>query len=123
MNLLTVIPKSKFASWAEAEARCLKCDGTTVHAGERGPLYWLINSVRLPKGLTKNSVCFMAYDYQIRGYFDIVDTDASRNWVGHCRSLADRDTQCVVMANWHPLPQPISHPGLIRGWRYTELQP
>ncbi len=135
-NILTTIPKGKFANWATAERVCKMCDGTTERTargfpeategeheeGDTSPWFWLINTVNLPKALSDGAVCFMVYDGLIRGYFDIVDTDLSKNWGRHCESLPARSTQCMVMANWHPLSEPISQGGF-QGWRYTELHP
>jgi len=133
-NIVATIPKTKFKDWATAERVCKMCDGTTLHkhagwpeseheAEEEGsPWYWLINCVALPSKIgLGESVCFMVFDGQIRGYFDIVDTDTSENWRTKHPIGKKRTTECVVMANWHPI-EPIAHTGF-QGYRYTELRP
>lgn len=99
------------------------CDGTTDREDyEDSAWFWLINTVVLPKQSGEGAVCFMIYDGLIRGYFDIVDTDLSENWREKHGLGKERTTQCIIMANWHPISEPISQRGF-QGWRYTELRP
>jgi len=121
-NILTTIPKGKFSSWEHAERICRKCDGTTEWDGPESEWFWLINTMNLPKFLSEDGVCFMVYDGLVRGYFNVIDTDLSKNWGRHCETLPERETKCIIMANWHPLDEPISQRGF-QGWRYTDLQP
>jgi len=119
-NILTTIPRAKFRTWEEAQAILRQCDGE-AH-GRRQPMFWLINTVNLPRKITlMDSVCYMVFDGFIRGYFNIVDTDQSENWRFKHRIGKPRTTQCIVMANWHPI-RPIPKTGF-QGWRYTELKP
>jgi len=84
-------------------------------------MFWLINVAHLPRQEMIGKVCFMVFDGEIRGYFDIVDTDLSENWRLKHRLGKPRTTKCLVMTNWHPI-TPIPHVGF-QGWRYTELKP
>lgn len=120
INIVATIPKSKFPNWQVAERVCVMCDGETDRGN--GEWFWLINCQNLPTKIeVGQSVCFMVFDGQIRGYFDIVDTDLSENWRDRHDIGKERSTHCVVMANWHPIaPQP--HTGF-QGFRYTDLRP
>jgi hypothetical protein len=131
-NIVATIPKTKFKDWATAERVCSMCDGTTnrkstgypeneQHEDEGSPWFWLINTTNLPKHTGEDSVCFMVFDGRIRGYFDIVDTDKSENWRSRHAIGKKRETQCVVMANWHPGDYG-PRPGT-QGWGYIDLQP
>ena len=135
MNIVATIPKTKFKNWATAERVCRMCDGTTPHkrAGwpdddfeeeeEGTPWFWLINSAALPtKVVPGESVCFMVFDGQVRGYFDIVDTDVSENWREKHAIGKQRTTQCLVMANWHPVDEGHLMTGF-QGYRYTPMRP
>lgn len=135
MNILATIPKTKFKQWATAERVCRMCDGTTPHtrAGwpeeehdevpEGAPWFWLINCTALPKKIIPGeSVCFMIFDGQVRGYFDIVDTDTSENWRAKHALGKQRNTQCIVMANWHPVVNGQSMKGC-QGYSYTPMRP
>ena len=106
-NLLATIPKGKFPDWATAERVCQRCDGTTDWGN--GEWFWLINCRNLPTQSGIGAQCFMVFDFYIRGYFDVVDTDES-------------DTKCLVLANWHPIEPYIVQKGF-QGYRYTELRP
>lgn len=119
-NILTTIPKKKFASWEVAERVLKMCDGTTRH--NRGkPWFWLINTAKLPKDSGIGALCYMIFDGEIRGYMDVVDTDLSENWRESHDIGKMRNTNCIVMANWHPI-KPVPYTGF-QGWRYTELRP
>lgn len=125
-HIVSTIPKSKFIDWAFAERICRMCDGTTLHAHgleEPQEWFWLINVAALPSKIVPGeSVCFMVFDGLIRGYFDIITTDESKNWASrHDASLVYRNTKCIVMANWHPY-QNLAMQGF-QGYRYTDLQP
>jgi hypothetical protein len=120
-NIVTTIPKSKFANWAAAERTCRMCDGTTERNGE-SPWFWLINTNSLPKDIVVGeSVCFMVYDGLVRGYFNIVDTDISENWRDKHGIGKPRITKCIVLANWHPIAdkQPVTG---FQGYRYTPMR-
>lgn len=125
MNIVSTIPKNKFYDWTFAERICKMCDGTTLRAHgieEPQEWFWLINVAALPsKIIPGQSVCFMIFDGLIRGYFDIIQTDLSKNWTRHDPSLANRETHCIIMANWHPY-ENIPMKGF-QGYRYTQLRP
>jgi hypothetical protein len=130
-NIVATIPKGKFKDWATAEKVCSMCDGTTKRkftgwpetedAEEETEWFWLINTTNLPKHTGKDSVCFMVFDGRIRGYFDIVDTDKSENWRNRHAIGKKRETNCVVMANWHP--GDYGPKNGFQGWNYIDLQP
>jgi hypothetical protein len=119
-NVLTTIPKSKYPTWEKAEAVLKKCDGSTRWAGGH-PWFWLVNVTALPKHSGTGAVCFMIFDGQVRGYFDIVDTDLTENYRGRHGIGKKRNTQSLILANWHPIPY-IPFTGF-QGYRYTELKP
>lgn len=119
-NILTTIPKKKFKSWQECEKVLKKCDGEDKKG--RRAMFWVINTAHLPKKIDfAQSVCFLIYDGQVRGYMNIVDTDKSENWRLKHNLGKPRTTDCIVMANWHPI-TPTPYVGF-QGWRYTELRP
>ncbi len=114
-NIVATIPRAKFTDWKAAEKACLATTGD--------PLFWLINVTALP-GMIKvgESVCYMVYDAQVRGYFDIITTDVSENWRRRHRLGKKRTTKCLVLANWHPV---ANGPHLLgfQGYRYIDLRP
>lgn len=63
----------------------------------------------------------MVYDGQVRGYFDIVNTDLTENWRERHSIGKERTTQSLILANWHPI-EPTPHTGF-QGYRYTEMKP
>ncbi|RYC70670.1 hypothetical protein [Spirosoma sordidisoli] len=114
MNIITTIPKHKYASYAELEYVLRHTDGA-----EGG--FWLVNTKTLPKQCRVGEHCYMVYDGQVRGYFTIVDMDWSENYRKLHRIGKRRTTRCIVLANWVPIPaQP--HVGF-QGYRYTALNP
>lgn len=113
-NILSTIPKGAFASWEVAERVCQRCDGTTDWG--KGEWFWTVFCQNLPTQITLDSVCYMTYDGVIRGYFDIVDTEAASNWKYGKKGFV------MVMANWHPIPHRHHQKGF-QGYRYTELRP
>jgi len=119
-NVLTTIPKSKYPDWPTAERVLRRCDGTTDWGD--GEWFWLVNCQRLPTQSGTGAQCFMIYDGLIRGYLDIVDTDLTENWRERHGIGKERTTQSLILANWHPLDEPIPHTGF-QGYRYTDLRP
>lgn len=124
-NIISTIPKHKFSSWETGKTICEMCDGTTkrqFYDEDPAEWFWLINVAALPtKVVPGESVCYMVYDGMVRGYFDIIKTDDSRNWGSHDPDLVNRDTKCLVMANWHPC-TPFPMKGF-QGYRYTDKRP
>ena len=112
-NVVATIPKSRFASWSQCLATCKACDGEQY--------YWLVNTANLPKQSGTGAVCFMVYDGQIRGYFDIVDTGPTEKYRKIHRIGKRRNTQSLLLANWHPYNGPAMTG--FQGWHYTELKP
>lgn len=114
-NVLTTIPKAKYKTWPECERDLIDSDGS-----RRGG-FWLVNTVNLPKESGIGALCYMVYDGQIRGYMDIVDSGQTESFRNVHRIGRLRNTQSLVMANWHPI-SPIPQIGF-QGWRYTQLRP
>lgn len=118
-NIIATIPKSRFPGWEKARAVVERCDGETIWPGEEKPRWWTIRMPRLPKENLIGSLCYMVYDGQVRGYFDIVDTDDAANWTWY--SQRNRKGKLLICANWHPV---VNGPEMngFQGWRYTALR-
>lgn len=116
-NLITTIPKSRFASWEECELELAVCDG------EDGD-FWTVAATNLPNAPADSSaypigaLMFIVFDGAVRGYLHCVDVDLAKRWPFHDGGKAP---YCFVLANWQPTKN-VPYPGF-QGWRYTALQP
>ncbi|MVM34247.1 hypothetical protein GO755_29725 [Spirosoma sp. HMF4905] len=111
-NIIATIPKSRFKTWELAERVVKRCDGEKW--------FWTLRMPRKPKNDPIGSLCYMVYNDQIRGYFDIIDVDEAKNWEWH--QERQQEGFVLVLANWHPvfgLPEMAG----FQGWRYTALRP
>lgn len=115
-NIVTTIPRNRYNTWQDCERDLLATDGS-----EKGG-FWLINTTHLPKNGCIGTVCFMVFDGQVRGYFDVVDTQLTEDCRSFHRIGKRRTTQSIIMANWHPISRGNYLTGF-QGWRYTALRP
>lgn len=130
MNIIATIPRSKFKTWELAERILRRCDGETdwdevdrEGTAQGSAWLWFIRQARPPKKDLKDSVCFMVYGGRVRGYFHVVSSDTTQEWVDKGYLLKHKPSgYVVVLANWVSLPrsEQIDMTGF-QGWRYTEL--
>lgn len=118
-NIVATIPKSRFPNWNAAKSVIERCDGETIWPGQKRAQWWTIRMPHLPKENLIGSLCYMVYDGQIKGYFDIVDADDAINWAW--QNKRNQKGKVLICANWHPIPNGPEMKGF-QGWRYTALR-
>ena len=131
-NILATIPKSKFKTWPLAERVLKRCDGVTdwdevdrEGTNQGKEWLWFVRSIVKPKGPFDDSVCFMIYGGRVRGYFHIISSSTTQEWIDKGYLLEDKPSGYVfVLANWVSLPesQQVEMTGF-QGWRKTALRP
>ena len=119
-NVLSTIPRGRFKDWAHAERVCFMCDGEEKQ--DRAAWFWLVNCAQRPKDTGIGAVCFMVFDGEVRGYFDIVDVADTERYRDRHGIGKPRNTVSLVLANWHPIRYGVEQRGF-QGWRYTALRP